>query len=179
MTSGQREKIAFAASVLVVLVCAVVAVRVWRSPESEPLVETETPERYNLVTTQEARSALMANSKLSLPAITSVAESTTSELPDSIQALLMPEARVVSIRSMRDQEGREGFLIIYDLGKDMNTGFALVRRSFGSDWKTLTATGTARFGLAEKESSTYRAQAEVTLLEQDHLRVLLRIHSIR
>lgn len=179
MTSGQREKIAFVASVLVVVVCTVVAVRVWRSPESETLVETETSERYNLVTTQEARSALMARSRFSLPTITSVAESAAAELPVALRALLIPESHLISIRSTRDQEGREGYLIIYDLGLEMNAGFSLVRRSFSSSWKTLTATGTARFGLVEKESATYRAQAEVTLLEQDHLRVLLRIHATR
>ncbi len=179
MTSSQREMVAFVGAVLVVLLCVIFAVRMWRAPESRSIVETGTLNGYNLITTQEARSALMANSKLSLPAITSVAESTPSELPATLADLITPEAHLISIRNTRDQEGRNGVLIIYDLGLDMNTGFASVRGSFGSAWKTLYATGTAQFGLVEKENTTYRAQAEVTLLEQDHLRVLLRIHSIR
>lgn len=179
MTSGQREMVAFVGAVLVVLLCVVFAVRMWRTPSSEVVMQTELPEVYSRVTIQEAQRVVMGKSTFTLPAITSVADVSQDSLPNSISALIPEEGVVVSIRSTRDASNRLGYLIVYDLGTPMNRGFSIVRSVFSSDWKALIALNSASFGLVERESSAYRAQAQVTLIEQDHLRVSLRIQSIR
>jgi hypothetical protein len=121
----------------------------------------------------------MTKSKLDLPAIASVADIRQSDLPPVVASLIHSEAQVVSVRGTRDEKNHTGYLIIYDLGADMTKGFGIVRRSFGGTWKTLYALSTAQFGLVEKQDPTYQAQAEVTLLEQDHVRVVLRISRIK
>ena len=179
MTSSQREMVAFVGAVLVVLLCVVFAVRMWRAPQSEVVLETEVPSAYSPVTIQEAQRVVMGKSTFTLPAITSVADMSKESLPDSISALIPEEGAVVSVRSTRDASNRPGFLIVYDLGAPMNQGFSMVRSVFSSDWKALVALNSASFGLVERENTTYRAQAQVTLLEQDHLRVSLRVQSIK
>lgn len=179
MTSSQREMVAFVGAVLVVLLCVVFAVRMWRAPQSEVALETEVPSAYSRVTIQEAQRVVMGKSTFTLPAITSVADMNQESLPDSISALIPEEGIVISVRSTRDANNRLGYLIAYDLGAPMNRGFSMVRSVFSSDWKALIALNSASFGLVERENTTYRAQAQVTLLEQDHLRVSLRVQSIR
>ena len=179
MTSGQREMVAFVGAVLVVLLCVVFAVRMWRTPQSEVAMETEVPSAYSRVSIQETQRVVMGKSTFTLSAITSVADMSQESLPDSISALIPEEGIVVSVRSTRDANNHLGYLITYDLGSPMNRGFSMVRSVFSSDWKALIALNSASFGLVERESNTHRAQAQVTLLEQDHLRVSLRVQSIR
>ncbi len=135
---------------------------------------SQEPSASGKPTIAQAQAVVMPKSQLTLPAITKAVDIQLSAVPQVLRDVVPSDARSVTAKRLTDIRSKTGYMIIFDLTSSMSAGNRIMVLEFQKGWQTLSNTYTAVFGLLEAKGNGYDVQVQMSEIETNHLRIVIR-----